>query len=218
MKKKERAHLKEDPFQVFIQKVLDILQKYKREIVIGLGVGAAVIIIILAVYFIQSGSVSKENRLYTEALTIKNNEALDIDQKIEQLAKLDSKSGISASVKLFLAALYFEKGDLNKSKEVLDGFSGSKSQLLNEEKNLLEAEILNASDKQKEALELLNKLLNNPKSEIAKDYILFKMAKIQANTDQTQTAVANLNRLIEDHPQSPYSYEARNLLRELEGK
>jgi len=217
MRKKERAHLKEDPFQVFIQKALDILKKFRTEIFIGLGVGAAIVLIILVIVFIQSGSVTTENRLYSEALSIKNNDDLSIDQKIEKLSKLESKSGLSSSAKLFLASLYFEKGDLEKSKEVLADFSKSKSKLINEEKKLLEAEILNASDKQQEALDLLNKLLADPKSEIAKDYILLKMAKIQAKNDQIKTAVTNLNRLIDDYSQSYYSNEARNLLRELEG-
>lgn len=214
MKKKERAHLKEDPFQVFIQKVLDILGKYKREIVIGLAAGAAIVLIILVVVFIKSGSVASENRLYAEALSIKNNDDLGVDQKIEQLSKLDSKSGISSSSKLFLAALYFEKGDLEKSKEVLDDLSSS-SKLIDGEKELLEAEILNASDKQQEALGLLNKLLADPKSEVAKDYVLLRMAKIQVKTGQNETAVTNLNKLVDDYPQSYYSYEAKALLSKL---
>ena len=61
-------------------------------------------------------------------------------------------------------------------------------------------------------------MLADPKSEISKDFILLKMAKIQKDTQQTETAVANLNKIIDEYPQSAYIYEARNLLNELEEK
>jgi predicted negative regulator of RcsB-dependent stress response len=218
MKRKEREHLKEDPFQQFIQKVLAIFNQYKKLILIGLGAVVAIGIIIAAAAVIQSLSVGSENRLYAEAVKIKNDETLSVEQKIEKLGQMPGKSGISASVKLFLASLYFEKGDLEKSKEALNGFSKSKYQLINDQKTLLEADILIASGKTKEALELLNKLVSSSRVEVAKDYVLLKMARIQAKMDQGEAAINNLNKIIDDYPQSFYSYEARRLLTELEGK
>jgi outer membrane protein assembly factor BamD (BamD/ComL family) len=44
------------------------------------------------------------------------------------------------------------------------------------------------------------------------------MARVQARTEQTETAVANLNKIIEEYPQSAYSLDARNLLNELKEK
>jgi TolA-binding protein len=61
-------------------------------------------------------------------------------------------------------------------------------------------------------------MLDDPGSEIAKDFILLKMARVQAKTEQTETAVANLNKIIDEYPRSEYSSEARNLLSELEKK
>jgi predicted negative regulator of RcsB-dependent stress response len=218
MKRKERAHLKEDPFQIFIQKVLDILTKFKREIFIGVGAVAAIVVVLVLVLVIRSGSVARENSIYSEALSIKNDTQLDIDQKIEKLNKIDTGTGISASVKLFLAALHFEKGDVKKAGEVLDTFQNSSSRLINDKKKLLDAEILNASGEQKEALEKLNSILADPKSEVPKDYVLLRMAKIQVKTGQTDPAITNLNKLIDEYAQSFYSYEARTLLQKLEKK
>jgi predicted negative regulator of RcsB-dependent stress response len=217
MKRKEREHLKEDPFQQFIQKALAFLKKYRKLIYIGGGAIVAIGIFIAATAVIQLLSVGSENRLYAEALEIKNDETLSVEQKIEKLGQLPAKSGISASVKLFLASLYFEKGDLEKSKEALADFSGSRYKLINDQKILLEADILLSSDKTKEALELLNKLVSSPQPEVAKDFILLKMARIQAGMDQGEAAVNNLKKIIDEYPQSFYSYEARNLLKELEG-
>lgn len=218
MKRKEREHLKEDPFQQFITTALEILRKYKKEIFLGIAAAVVVVLILVVIAIIQSYSISAENKLYAQALNIKNNENLSIEQKIEQIGQLESKGGISTSIKLLLASLYFEKGDMQKSKESLDNFTTSKIKLLNDQKKLLEADILISSDKQNEALEILNQLLNDPRSEISKDFILLKMARVQAKTEKTQTAVANLNKIIDDYPQSVYNFEARNLLNELEEK
>jgi outer membrane protein assembly factor BamD (BamD/ComL family) len=218
MKRKEREHLKEDPFKIFIEKLIGMLRKYKKVIYMGFAAAGAIAAIVLVVLFLQSSSVSRENRLYSEALKIQNSETLSLDQKIEELSQLDNKKGISSSIKLSLAALYFEKGDMEKAKEVLDQFPSSKFKLINDKKKLLEAEMLNASGKGKEALDQLYKLFSDPKSEIAKDYILLKMARIQEKAEQFDTATANLEKITEDYPQSLYSRDAQALLSKIKNK
>jgi predicted negative regulator of RcsB-dependent stress response len=218
MKRTEREHLKEDPFQQFIENAIDILRQYKKYILIGVGIIAALIVIIVAVNFFHAQSVASENLIYSDALKIKNDKELDVEQKIEKLTKLETKNGLSSSVKLFLATLHYEKGDLEASRKVLEAFSKSSIDLINEQKQLLEAEILASSNKNDEALKKLNQILADNDSELAKDYILLKMAKIQVKTNQKETAVANLNKLMEDFPQSFYSYEARTLLTQIEDK
>lgn len=218
MKKKEREHLKEDPFQHFIENAFELLQKFKKPIFMGVAAVVGIVLIILLVTFFRSGSISKDNNLYSEAMAIQNSATLTMDQKIEQLNRLDSKGGISADIKISLASLYFEKGDLAKTKEILDKFSGSKYRLINDKKIVLEAEILNASGREKEALDILYKLYSDPKSEIAKDFILLKMARIQVKTGQLDTAAANLKKINEDYPQSIYDRESQTLLNEIENR
>lgn len=218
MKKKEREHLKDDPFQRFIEKSLELLQRFKKEIFFGVVALVGIVLILLLIIFLRSGSISSENRLYSEAMAIQNSPTLPLDQKIEQLKRLDSNRGISADIKISLAALYFEKGDLAKTKEILDKFSGSKFRIINDKKIVLEAEMLNATGKEKEALDILYKLYSDPKSEITKDFILLKMARIQVKTGQMDTAAANLKKINEDYPQSIYDQESQALLSEIENK
>lgn len=218
MKKKERAHLKEDPFQIFIEKTIGMLRRFKGKIFIGFTVVVAIVIIIVFVNFLRTGSISTENRLYSEALKIQNSTTLTLEQKIKKLTKLDSKKGISSFNKISLAALYFEKGDIKKAKEVLDKFPASKFKLINDKKKLLDADILNASGKGKEALDQLYKIFLDPESEIAKDFLLLKMARIQVKTEQFETAVANLKKITNDYPQSFYRHDAQELLSEIEDK
>jgi predicted negative regulator of RcsB-dependent stress response len=216
MKRKERAHLKEDPFQIFIEKVLDLLKKFRKEIYIGL-IGAVVIVTIVSLaIFLHSTSVSGDNESYSEALSIKKSETLTVDQKIEKLGLLESKKGISASIKLMIAALYFEKGDIGKAKEELDAFKGSKHRLINDQKILLEADVLSALDKKTEAADLLNRIFSDKDSRVAKDFLLLKIARLQAGTGQTSTAITNLKKIGSEFPQSPYAGDAKALLTKLE--
>lgn len=218
MKKKEREHLKEDPFQVFIQKALGILETFKKQILIGAAAAVVIVIILFVISFLKAGTVSANNRLYAEAQKIQESTTFTLDQKIEKLNALDKKSGISSAVSLSTAALYFEKGDMAKAKEALDQFPGSKYKIINDKKILLEAEIMNASGKSKEALDMLFKLFSDTKSDIAKDFILLKMARIQLKTEQLDTAIANLKKLTDEYPQSYYNRDAQALLKEVEKK
>lgn len=216
MKRKERAHLKEDPFQVFIEKVLNFLKEYKKEIYIGVISIAVIIIVISLALFLQSTSISGDNELYSSALSIKESETLSLDRKIEQLGQLKSKKGVSAAIRLMIAGLYFEKGDIEKAKEELDSFKGSKHKLINDQKKLLEAEVLSSLGKKTEAADLLNRVYADKESVIAKDFLLLKMARLQAKTGQTSTAVTNLKKIENEFPRSPYSRDAKALLSQLE--
>lgn len=217
MKKKDKERLKEDPFINFIERVLEVLKKYKREIYIGIALVAVVLIIIVLLFLFKSSAIKTENKLYSQAISIKNSNQLSTEQKIEELTKIKAKKGISSVVNLFVSSLYFEIGDFQKSQETLNKFSTSKIKLINDEKKLLEAEVLNALNKKREALDILSQLLSDSRSEISKDFILLKMAQIQINSNQKKIAITNLKTLINDFPQSAYYQEAKSLLEECEG-
>lgn len=216
MKRKEREHLKEDPFVKFVEKALETLKKYKKKIFLGLGIALFVVIIGIFIGFLRSHSISSENLLYSEALEIKNSKILSFDEKVKKLMEMEDKKGISSSVKLFLSTLYFEKGEIQKAKEVLDTFSESKIRLLNDEKKLLEAEIFNVSGKKKEAIDLFFKMFSDKESQISKDFVLLRMAKIKIKTGQIKGAITDMHKLTDDFPNSVYVSEAQALLRELE--
>jgi len=218
MKRKEREHLKEDPFQHFIEIAFGKLRNFKKEIIIGVSAVIIVVVAIAVIGFVKSGSASTENKLYSEALAVKNDTKLTVDQKIEKLQTIETKSGLSSAVTLFLAGLYYEKGDMEKAGEILNAFPNSSSQLIKDQKDLMKAEVLAATKKHKEALEVMNQLFNDADSEIGKDYVLFKMAKMQVDSGQKDTAATNLKKLTEEYPRSMYSYEARTLLNDIEKK
>lgn len=216
MKKKEKEHLKEDPFINFIEKIIDFFKKFKKEILIGLAACSLIIILFVVIYIFRSHTIAQENKIYSAALNIKNSETLNPEEKIDQLEKLNNKKGISSIVQLYVASLYFENGKLKKAMKTISKFKGSDIKLINDEKKLLEAEIFAATSKEREALDILNKLVSDSKCEVSKDFILIRIAKIQIKTDQAKAAETNLKKLISDYPQSFYSNEARSLLESLQ--
>lgn len=216
MKKTEREHLKQDPLQQFLGNVYETIKKFKKEIYIGIGVVAAIIVIFAGVMAYQTITAKAENRTFSDAIKIKNDANLTPDQKIEKLSKLDSKSGVTASINLNIANLYLEKGDIAKAKEYLEKFSSSRIDILNSQKTILEADIMAASNNTKEAIDLLNKLLTETKNDVPKDFILIKMAKLQIKSNQKEAAKANLNRILEEFDRSAYTEEARQLLSEMD--
>jgi len=211
MKRKEREHLKEDPFANFIQTVLDKFNDFKREILIVLGVLVIIVVIIIAVLLLRSGSVAKDNQNFASALDIWKSTTLTSDQKIEELSSFKTDKGISSAITFYLASLYFEKEDYLTAKEALSGYKGG-SKLLNDQKKLLDAELFISLKEGKKGLDILHQLLSDTKSEITKDFLLLKIAKINIKDGLDKSAKDNLNRLINEFPQSIYQREARTLL------
>jgi predicted negative regulator of RcsB-dependent stress response len=216
MKKKERAHLKEDPFINFIEGILDTLKKFKKELLIGLGVFIAIIALALIIMFFKSRSASQENQLYTRALDIQNSATLSLQQKISGLNDIKPRKGISSAINIFLATLHFENGEYQKAQAIIERSPTSQLKLVNDQKEFLEAEILNASAKEREAIDIMNKILADGKSEIPKDFILLRIAKIQLKSGQKKSAASTLERLTSEYPDSYYSGEAGTLLQSLQ--
>jgi len=216
MKRKEKAHLRQDPFVAFFEKIVHLFKSYKREILLTAVIMLALIVLIGGIIFTKSCQSSKENRVFSEALQIRNSETLTIDEKISKISHLPGSRGLSAANTLYLASLYFKKGDYSRSRELLKNSRSSNIQLLEDQKKMLEADCLAALGKPTESLDILNILLGDPKSEVTKDLLLLKIAKIQLKNRQPAEAVASLKRILSDFPNSFFAGEAREILNTLE--
>ncbi len=212
MKKKEREHLKEDPFANFIQSVLDIFQDFKKEIITITGVLILIVIIIITVLMLRSGSIDKDNIALSSAIEIWNSSSMTTGEKIEKLSELKKGKGLSSSAIFYTASLYYKLGEYEKAKDVLSEYRNGSIKLMNDQKKLLEAEILIALNEGKTGLDIFQKLLSDSKSEISKDFLLLKIAKINIKDGLKKSARENLNRLMNEFPQSIFSREAGELL------
>ena len=216
MKREEREHLKEDLLVSFVEKNLKRMSRYKKPILTGIISFFALVILLTVISLLSSQSIKAENEVYTQAVIIRNSVKLTIDRKIEKLLDLERKSGLSSAVRVFIASAYFEKGEIDKAEEILNKSEDSKYRIINNQKNLLLGEILSAKNKKKEALFQFNKLFSNTRTEIPRDFLLIKIAKLQIETDQKNKAKASLNDLVNTYRQSYYYAQARKLLDTLE--
>jgi predicted negative regulator of RcsB-dependent stress response len=217
MKRKEKEHLKADPFVHFFEKAIEFFKHNRRLIFAAAGIVVLLVVILFAVFFFTGLSAAAENKLYASAYGIRNDASLGIDQKIAKLQELKFKKGISSAGRLFIAALYFEKGDLANAEKTLQQFTGSRLALINDQKTTLEAQVLASGGKNQQAMDLLKRMLEDKKTEMGKELILLMLAKIQTSSQRREEAVASLKRVISEYPNTPSAMEAQNLLSAGEG-
>ena len=155
--------------------------------------------------------------MYAEAFRVRNDAKMSVDQKIAKLQEMKFKKGISAAGRLFIATLYYEKGDLQKAEAILKEFPASRVAALNDEKQLLSAAVLAAGGKAKEAESLLNLMLTDKKTTMGKELILMQLAKMQIKGQRQEEAAAGLKRIMSEYPDTPSAMEAQNLLSTIEG-
>ena len=122
------------------------------------------------------------------------------------------KKGISSVGQLFIAALYYEKGDLANAEKTLQQYSGSRIAIINDQKKTLEAQVLAAGGKSQEAMNLLKRMLEDKQTQMGKELIIMMLAKIQIKSLRQEEAVSSLKRIISEYPNTPSANEAQTLL------
>ena len=216
MKKKEKAHLKADPFVHFFEKTFAFVKNNRRPILLGTGVVLLIVLTLLAVFLFRNLSSSGENKLYAEAFRVRRDAKMTVEQKIAGLQGMKFRNGISASGRLFLAALLYEKGDLAKAESVLLAMPRSRIALLNDEKHVLHAQVLAAGGKGTEAEAVLNRMLTDKQTVMAKEIVLLQLAKMQLKDKRNAEAAVALKRILSEYGGTPGAMEAQNLLATVE--
>lgn len=218
MKRKEKEHLKADPFVHFFEKTYIFFNNNRRRILAGAGIAVLAILILLAVFFFNNLSSAGENKVYAEAYRVRTDTKMSVEQKIAELQDMKFKKGISAAGRLFIASLYYEKGDLQKAEAALQDMPASRVAMINDEKNTLYAQVLAAGGKNAEAESLLNRMLTDKKTAMGREIILLQLAKMQIKNQQKEEAAAGLKRIISESPNTPSAMEAQNLLTTIESE
>jgi predicted negative regulator of RcsB-dependent stress response len=217
MKRKEKEHLKADPFVHFFEQAWTFYKNNRRRIFLGGGAAALAIIILLAFFMFQNLSSAGENKLYAEAFRIQTDAVMSVDQKIAKLQEMSLRKGISAAGRLFLAALLYEKGELAKAEAVLTEMPNSSVAMINDEKHTLYARVLAAGGKSSEAEAVLERMLADKGTAMAKDLVLMQLAKMRIKNRRNEEAVAALKQILSEYPDTPSANEAQSLLPTIEG-
>jgi predicted negative regulator of RcsB-dependent stress response len=212
MKRKEKEHLKADPFVHFFEQALTFFKNNRSLLLVGAGITLLLVIVLLTVFFFTNLSAAGENKLYASAYSIRSDTGMSIDQKISKLQELKFKKGISSVGQLFIANLYYEKGDLPNAEKTLQQYSGSRIAIINDQKKILEAQVLAAGGKTQQALNLLNQMLADKRTQMGKELIILMLAKIQTKSLHREEAVSSLKRIISEYPNTSSANEAQTIL------
>ncbi len=215
MKRKEKEHLKQDPFVHFVETALALLKRAHRAILYGVGAVAVVALVVLAVVVWGNVSASKDNEVFAAARKIRSS-AMSPEQKIEALKRLRPRRGTSAVVPLYIAGLYAEKGDPEQARAALREFRPSRIGWINDDKRLLEADLLAAAGKVPEAVALLDSLLADSDREVGGDRVLLAKARLLIRNERRREADSVLKKILAEYPESLGSMDARQLMASLE--
>ncbi len=216
MKKKEKEHLKADPFVHFFEKAFAFVKNNHRPLLMGTAVVLLIVLILAAIFLFRNLSSSGENNLYAKAFRVRHDAKMTVAQKIAGLQGMKFRNGISASGRLFLAALLYEQGDMAKAESVLLAMPKSRLALLNDEKHVLYAQVLAAVGKGTEAEAVLNRMLTDKKTVMAKEIVLLQLAKMQLKDKRNAEAAAALKRILSEYGSTPGAMEAQSLLATVE--
>lgn len=215
MKRKEKEHLKQDPFVHFIQKVIAFLKKFRSSLLYSAAAVVIVILAVLALVIWNNMSTARDNDTFNAALKIKKS-TLSLDQKIDGLKKLHARRGASAAIPLFVATLYYEKGDVAQARTALQSFRPSRFSWLNDEKRLLDADLLAASGQTVQAIAALDALVLATDRQMGAEQVLLRKARLLLKTNRKEEAGATLKKILAEYPETLSAYEARQQLTSIE--
>lgn len=212
MKKEEIERLKEDEFVSFIEKALKKAGENKKLVFWGIGALLAVVLLIVLAVYIKNQGMDRENHTLYQAVVIKNSNLLTLERKIEKLEQLRPRRGLSYIVNNYLVGLYLETGQTDQARNLLEEAPQSSHKVSNEHRQLLQAQLNRQEGEPQQALDILNRLLSDSQSRLAKDFLLLEIARIQREMDRIPPARQALTRLMEEFPQSLFRREAQEML------
>lgn len=215
MKKDLKKHIKEDEFVSDVGKIVNAVKTYKKEIYLALSVVAVLVVLVLAVKWVQSLSMRKASETVGQMLSLRQ----ELEDKPESLAKIELMAGkgkTSRMANLLLATHWVEKGDLAKARACLEKMDMKPKDLLSYQGRDLLGQVYALQKEFDRALEVYKKMEDeNPKA-YTLDIILFHKAEVLALKGEKGEALELYKKVQADFPQSYYSLEAADKARRLE--
>jgi tetratricopeptide (TPR) repeat protein len=217
MKRAEREHLKEDPFEIFVYNALNHLKTYRKQITIGALVVVALVAVLVASLFFMHQAEKRDNQLFAEGMKIVDSVALTSEQKIDELKDLPlTHKGKSAVLILNLANLYLSISDLPSAQALLDKTPAFSIPVLEDQRQLLTTSLLAEAGKTNESVDLLQRLLAAKSGTLNRDMLLFRLAELQTVAGNKEAAKEQYKRLTQEYPQSMFAYRAQQALENLQ--
>lgn len=215
MKKKVKKQLKTDEFANFINRALDFVKSYQKEIMIAGGAIVFVALVFLGVKYVQGVNAKKQSALLGQIIALEG-ELAENPEKLAELEQLCGNGTYGRLACIKVATYAFENGDTNKALNHLDRASAGKKDLIYYQGQDLKAQVLLHQKQYDDAIAIYDQIESeNPRS-YAMDLVYFNKAKILTEKNEIDQAIELYKKLQEEFPQSYYGYEAARLVLKLE--
>lgn len=217
MKRVMRKRLKEDEFVSTITKIFDFAKKRMRELMIGAGAVAIILLAFLVSNFIKSQSVKKDSRLLAEIIEI-SSQLKDNPERVADLEALAGNGKFSRVAYLKLASYWIEQGDPEKAKTYLEKMPENRKDITYYQgKDMLAQVYIQDKDFDK-AIAIYRSIEEEEKKDYAMDAVLFHLAEAYEGKGELDLALDLFKRVRDEYSQSFYGMDASQKVSELEEK
>jgi predicted negative regulator of RcsB-dependent stress response len=217
MKRIKRKQLKGDEFVTTVNKIVRFVKERTTQLVALLVLVLVVVIIFAGVRIVKGQNRERQSKLLAQILDLRSG----LDSHPENEAKLEALAGgreFSRMVYLLLANYWVEKGDDAKAKTFLEKMPEDKKDILYYQAQDLLAQILSRQKDYDKAINIYKKIEGENPKVYSLDVILFHRAELHEKKGELAEALILYKRVQDEFPQTYYSLEASQKVRELEAK
>ncbi len=233
-RKEIKQDIREDEFRGYLLQVFDTIAE-RPKIIAGTVVGILVLVLALTGLFAFLDSRKEQaNNDLAEAMKIIAAPVVDADAEAPEDAELtfgdedarrakakgafeDLRGKVGANIagdvaSLYLADIAIEEGDKEGARAIWTAFLDQNSDhilALSVRLNLIQLE--RDSGRAQELADELQQQLNSAVKKLPEDVILFELARTLDVLDQKDAALEAYQRILDDHPKSPYTAKARQM-------
>ena len=210
-----RQEIKKDEVAAFFKRGIFFFQNHESLFgYIGVAVAS-----LLAVFLLYKGFVffrgKSDNNAYRQIVAMAADKA-KVSEKATQLKALSKKGTLSSSGLLILAESYLEKGEYDQAQRVVDTIDKGGKSLLSLKANLLQIQLYQIKGEYQKAIDFfrgqLQPVLSKASKEIPYDALLYKMGEIYRQKGDAEGARQTWEKLVKEHPESPYGMLAQREL------
>jgi predicted negative regulator of RcsB-dependent stress response len=215
MKRDMKKKLKEDEFAHGFSWVLDFLEEWKKEFIIGGVVIAAVVLLFVGVHLIKGIGASKDSAVLGEILALR----ADLGKNPQSLVRLEALAGkgkFSRIASSELAAYWVGQGNLDKAEQALAGVKRGSGDFFDYQAQDLAAQIALLKGDADRAIKILLAIEEAKPKDYALDAVLFHRAQALEKKGDKAEALKLFQKIQADYPQSYYGYDAGLRAKKLE--
>jgi len=212
-----RKRLKEDEFVSTVTKIFNIAKKRSRELTIGAGAVAIILLAFLVSNTIKAQSVKRDSRLLAEILEI-GSQLKDNPDRVAELEALAGNGKFSRLAYLKLASYWIEQGDSEKAKSYLEKIPDTRKDITYYQAQDMLAQVYIRDKEFDKAIMIYKSIEEEGQKDYTLDAVLFHMAEAHEGKGEVAIALELYKRVQDEYSQTYYGMDASKKVSELEEK